>query len=220
MDNPLLKKLKITSGYKVCILHAPENYLSALEPVPSDIKLIFDEKVEADAFQLFVTHGEQLATALKNLKHFLNPDTLLWITYPKKPSGIPTDLGMMHHWSELKPFGLRPVAAISVNEQCTALQIKPEYQVKKSPASNTEITKSEFGAYIDQEQRLVKLPEDLFGVLKAKPETLNFFDSLSFTNKKEYVLWFLTAKQEKTREERKLKIMEKLQAKKKNPSEK
>src|SRR5260221_562409 len=43
---------------------------------------------------------------------------------------------------------------------------------------------------------------------------------LSYSNKKEYLLWILTAKQEKTRNERLGKLTEKLVAGKKNPSEK
>jgi uncharacterized protein YdeI (YjbR/CyaY-like superfamily) len=57
-------------------------------------------------------------------------------------------------------------------------------------------------------------------LLESSPAALNFFHSLSFSNKKEYVVWILSAKQEKTRLERLSKVAEKLLAGKKNPSEK
>jgi uncharacterized protein YdeI (YjbR/CyaY-like superfamily) len=49
---------------------------------------------------------------------------------------------------------------------------------------------------------------------------LSLYQQLSYSNKKEYLLWILTAKQEKTRDERLVKFIEKLIAGKKNPSEK
>jgi uncharacterized protein YdeI (YjbR/CyaY-like superfamily) len=49
---------------------------------------------------------------------------------------------------------------------------------------------------------------------------MDFYQQLSYSNKKEYVLWILTAKQEKTRDERLVKLVEKLNVGKKNPSEK
>ncbi|MFD2147142.1 YdeI/OmpD-associated family protein [Mucilaginibacter antarcticus] len=47
-----------------------------------------------------------------------------------------------------------------------------------------------------------------------------FYQSLSYSNKKEYVLWILSAKQDKTRDERLERMVDKLNAGKKNPSEK
>ena len=67
-----------------------------------------------------------------------------------------------------------------------------------------------------------KAPENYLAVLEPLPEgaKAEFNPALSFTNKKEYVVWILSAKQEKTRTDRLAKIVEKLLAKKKNPSEK
>jgi len=49
---------------------------------------------------------------------------------------------------------------------------------------------------------------------------MNFYDGLSYSNKKEYVLWILTAKQAQTKADRLDKLVTKLLAGKKNPSEK
>ncbi|WP_410221657.1 YdeI/OmpD-associated family protein [Pedobacter sp.] len=86
--------------------------------------------------------------------------------------------------------------------------------------ANEDIQKSEYGDYIDIANRTVKLPPYLTEVLKLHPMAISFFESLSYSNKKEYVLWVLSAKQEKTRNERVSKTVEKLLSGKKNPSEK
>jgi uncharacterized protein YdeI (YjbR/CyaY-like superfamily) len=56
--------------------------------------------------------------------------------------------------------------------------------------------------------------------LSASAAAMAFYESLSFSNKKEYVVWILSAKQEKTKTERLEKLVEKLLTGKKNPSEK
>lgn len=127
---------------------------------------------------------------------------------------------MMKSWDETAQYGLDTVSAAAINETWTALRFKPKDQVKKSEACNTEIQNNPLGEYIDIQNRQIKLPEDLKTALEVQPQTLQFFDTLSFTNKKEYVSWILTAKQEKTRTDRLQKTVEKLLLGKKNPSEK
>jgi uncharacterized protein YdeI (YjbR/CyaY-like superfamily) len=64
------------------------------------------------------------------------------------------------------------------------------------------------------------LPADMAEALAQTPSAMAFYQGLSYSNKKEYVVWILSAKQEKTRGERLVKTIEKLSANKKNPAEK
>jgi len=50
--------------------------------------------------------------------------------------------------------------------------------------------------------REVNIPLDLMQVLEANPEVQNFFNRLSYTHQKEYVLWVVEAKRAQTRQER------------------
>jgi hypothetical protein len=72
----------------------------------------------------------------------------------------------------------------------------------------------------DLEERVVDMPEDLKDVLANSPNAAEFFNSLSFTNRKEYAAWITSAKKEETREKRLSETLKKLLAKKKNPSAK
>lgn len=54
----------------------------------------------------------------------------------------------------------------------------------------------------DMEPRVVEMPTDLQALLSAKPQALAFFETLSFTNKKEYVRWITEAKKPETRQAR------------------
>jgi hypothetical protein len=140
--------------------------------------------------------------------------------YPKKSSGIPSDINMMQSWEPLAKYGLDGVASAAVDSTWTAIRFRPKEQVKKSSVRNESISQNEFGEYIDVANRQVSLPPFLKAELEQHPQALSFFNKLSYTNKKEYVLWLLTARQEKTRSERLIKIIGKLLAGKKNPAEK
>jgi len=200
--------------------NAPENYLAILEPLPAGATAVFTPKGNFDGIQLFVKDSAALAAGLKIIAPLLKPDTVLWIAYPKKSSGIKSDLEMMSSWGEPARYGLRPVAAASINETWTAIRLRPEGQSKLSDSRNDNIKSNEYGAYIDVDNRKITLPPEMKTILEESSNALAFFHSLSFSNKKEYVVWILSAKQEKTKTERLIKFVEKLSAGKKNPSEK
>ena len=218
--SPITKKLQIKPGKRWLFFNAPDNYLTTLKPLPEGTKVEFNPGGDFDGVQLFVINSDDLASSLKIIIPILKPDTLFWISYPKKNSGIKSDLEMMSSWDEVGKYGYRGVAAAAINETWTALRFRPEGQSKISESGNAEIRKNEYANYIDVDNKQVKLPDDMQQALAHEPDALAFYQALSYSNKKEYVIWILSAKQEKTKTERMLKLVEKLLAKKKNPAEK
>lgn len=218
MENTLLKKLHIKPGYSVLIENAPDNLVEFLGDYDA-IQLSFNAEKVFDAVILFVTNGYELEEYLGRLHKRLKPNTLFWIAYPKKSSGITTDLTMMGPWDELKTYQLTPCASASISEVWTGLRLKQISLVKASPVRNENIQKNDFSNYIDVVNKQVKIPEDLEFAFKQQPQALEYFLSLAYSHKKEYVLWILTAKQDKTRIGRIEKTISMLLAKKKNPSE-
>ena len=216
----LSKKLQVKPGSKWLLFNAPANYLPIIEPLPDDVQISYDANGEYNGIQLFIKNSTDLTTSLQIVRPLLKPDTIFWIAYPKKSSGIQTDLEMMSSWDELTILGLRVVTSISVNETWTALRFKPVEHTKTSEGRNEAVRNNEYGEYIDVENKQITLPPVIKETLQQRPQALTFYQQLSYSNKKEYVLWILTAKQEKTRDERLEKMVEKLLAGKKNPAEK
>ncbi len=72
----------------------------------------------------------------------------------------------------------------------------------------------------DLEERMVDLPKVLQDLLTKNSKAKAFFDTLSFTNRKEYAVWIASAKKEETLVKRLEATLSKLLAGKKNPSEK
>lgn len=216
----LAQKLQIKAGKSWLLFNAPANYLASLEPLPDGVNVSFEANSTFDGIQLFVTDSAELVSSLKIVIPHLKYDGIFWITYPKKASGIKTDLGMTKNWDELMVYNYTAVTAISVNEAWTALRFRPIEQSKPSDICNTNIPNNEYANYIDLTNRTIIPPAEIMQVLANKPQEMAFFEQLSFSNKKEYVVWILSAKQEKTKLDRLEKLVEKLSAGKKNPSEK
>lgn len=72
----------------------------------------------------------------------------------------------------------------------------------------------------DTKERVVDIPDELEQLLAENPTAKQFFDGLSFTNRKEYARWISDAKREETKQTRLTQTLEKLSAGKKNPAEK
>jgi hypothetical protein len=218
--SPLAKKLQIKPGTRWLLFNAPDTYLSQFEPLPDNVEVLFKPEGIFDGAQLFVKNTAELTETLKTVMPFIKHDAVLWVIYPKKNKGVITDLEMMSGWDVTKPYGLRPVASAAIDDVWTSLRFRPETEVKHAESRNDNIRQNEYSAYIDVDHKIVTLPDEIKTILQTNTKALASYEQLSYSNKKEYVLWILTAKQEKTRAERLDKLVQKLTTGKKNPSEK
>jgi len=62
----------------------------------------------------------------------------------------------------------------------------------------------------DKKERVVIVPEDVQELLNQNRKAKEFYDSMSYTHKKEYIRWIADAKKQETRERRKGKMIEML----------
>lgn len=220
MENLLFKKLQIKPGFKVAVWNAPPQVASIFNHIPANISLSYQMQDHCNAYLVFSISKAEMLSTLKAIIGNINEQSIVWILYPKAKSTLAADLNLMQSWDDLKLFGLAPCASAAINDIWTAIRVKPISHQKKSGVGNAEITKNEYGDYIDVVNKIVKLPKYLKDVLAKQPEALDFYQKLAYSHQKEYVLWILTAKQEKTRLDRIAKMITKLLEKKKNPTEK
>ena len=213
-------KLLIKPGKSWLAYNAPSNFLEIFSPLPEGSHVKFNLEGNFDGILLFVLNTIALKDNLPLIAPLINTETVFWIIYPKKTSGVVSDLAMMNEWAEPTAYGLRTVSAASIDNIWTALRFRPTDLTKVSVTRNDKIRDNEFSEFIDIDKRQVKLPPEVEHILCQSNQALNFYQSLSYSNKKEYVIWILSAKQEKTKNERLNKLIEKLLAGKKNPSEK
>jgi len=220
MDNLLLKKLQIKSGFQIALINEPANFNELIGDLPDDVTLLTENVSQFDAVLIFAITKAALNSSLQEVANKLTDKTICWIIYPKAKTALASDLNLMQSWDDLKNYHLTPCASAAINALWTAIRIKPVGAQKKSGVGNKEIQQNEFGDYIDVANKVVRLPADLKQALSLHAMANSYYQQLSYSNRKEYVLWILTAKQEKTRIDRVNKTIEKLVMGKKNPSEK
>ncbi len=220
MENQLIKKLQIKAGFKVCVINAPENFQTIVGELPGDVNFSFGETEDYNALLIFAITKTDMLEALDSQYKQVTAQTICWIIYPKAKSKLASDLNLMQSWDALKVYHLEPCASAAIDGVWTALRIKPEGTTKKSGLANEDIAKNDYGDYIDIVRKIVTLPEEINTELIKTPVAFSNYEKLSYSNKKEYVLWVLSAKQEKTKTDRMNKMVEKLLAGKKNPTDK
>lgn len=103
---------------------------------------------------------------------------------------------------------------VRMGAECHWIGITQEIRRKtgKNPGDSVHVVIEE-----DKEERIVEVPADLLDLMAKEDGMVEFFNSLSFTHRKEYVKWIVEAKREETRRTRLIKAIEMLKAKRKTP---
>lgn len=89
---PLPKKLGIREGSRVYLAGAPEGFDAILGPLPAGVQRLGRSGSAMDVVVLFVTREGDLRSRFGKLAAGLEPAGRLWVAWPKKASGLPTDL--------------------------------------------------------------------------------------------------------------------------------
>jgi len=89
---PLPKKLGIKDGFQVCLIEAPREVITELKPSLDSCKVARAPKAPLDFAMLFTKSAASLKNEFTQLAKNLAPAGMLWISWPKKSSGVPTDL--------------------------------------------------------------------------------------------------------------------------------
>jgi len=89
---PLPRKLGIRPGSRVLLVDAPPDLPDRLRPTPDGVTFLARVGRDLDVVVLFVTRDAVLRKRLPRLVSSIAPDGKLWIAWPKKASGVRTDL--------------------------------------------------------------------------------------------------------------------------------
>ena len=89
---PLARKLGLKPGFRIFADNAPPHYRDLLGPLPADVTLV--EKVEAnlDMIHLFTDSAKELTAKVKRYIKKIKPAGMIWVSWPKKASKVPTDI--------------------------------------------------------------------------------------------------------------------------------
>ena len=217
MATSIADKLKIKPGFALLTLNAPVNFKKGLQGLPAGIK-ITDSGKDYDQVHWFVLKKAQMEKELNKVMKLVKPGVIVWVYYPKGTSGKQTDLNRDKGWDCLMKEGdkLTWISLISFDDTWSVFGFRAKTEEDKKreakPAPEREIFK-----WVNPATKEVRLPDDLAAALKKNKKESDFFNALSFTNKKEFIEWIVTAKREETRNERINGTIERLGKQWKNP---
>lgn len=205
----LARKMKILPGQHILIMNPIDKYIEKLADLPEDVTLGFELKPKQNFVHLFAKDIATLESELLNIMPNLEENAKLWISFPKGISGFQTDLSRDNGWESLSKYELKWTSLISFDEDWSAVLY---VYAKKISIKKTAIT-NEKCEWIDTENRIVHIPNDLQNCFIEHPNLGFYFNNLAFTHKKEYVFWLTSAKKADTREKRLVKMLQMLESK-------
>src|SRR5262249_666865 len=160
----LIQKLKTKPG-TVAVINSPKDILAEFKSfkpagsIPAGAKECFDFVL------LFATNSKDLEPTWKRVIPAFKNDPVFWVAYPKKSSGIPSDLAGMSSggWTVYAGSPWQPVAALSINDTWTGIRFKlaPNLESERKKGASEELCDADGTLVVDRINRVVHAPKDL-----------------------------------------------------------
>jgi hypothetical protein len=88
----VVQKLGIKPGFRIFVDGAPSSYDAVIGPLPADVTLAPRLKAPLDMAHVFATQAAVLRKKLPACREAIAPDGMVWVSWPKKSSGVTTDV--------------------------------------------------------------------------------------------------------------------------------
>jgi Protein of unknown function (DUF3052) len=120
---PLVKKLGIRAGARLFVRSAPANYAELIAPLPPGVQSVSRMSTTTDLAHVFATQRAQLATALSSARRAMRSDAVIWVSWPKKSSGVPSEISEDTVRELALPLGLVDIKVCAVDETWSGLKL-------------------------------------------------------------------------------------------------
>jgi len=120
---PLARKLGFKPGMRVAALNAPNDYIQWVDPLPAGTRIEPALSRPAAAVHLFEVKRASLARWLPRLRIALQPDGFVWVSWPKRTSGVPTDITEDVIREVALPLGFVDVKVCAVTDVWSGLKL-------------------------------------------------------------------------------------------------
>ncbi len=120
---PLLKKLGIKSGFVIRFVHEPPYFFDLLHNFPTDVEVTDDDNTSLDYIHYFAQGVEDYERDIVRMKRQIKPNGMIWISWPKKSSGVITDLSDRRIREKARAIGLIDAKVCSIDATWSALKL-------------------------------------------------------------------------------------------------
>jgi hypothetical protein len=216
MATPIADKLRIKPGYSLLGFSLPADFIKSLGPLPGGVTVSGTTK-KYDQVHWFVKSKSQVEKEMGHILKLVKPGITVWVYYPKGTSGIQTDLTRDKGWDSLLKEGykLTWISLVSFDDTWSVFGFRSKTEEDRKKEDRPKVR--EIFNWVNPKTKEITLPDDLAAALKKDKKAAGYFDTLSFSNKKEYIEWIVTAKRPETRTERIKGTTERLNKSWKNP---
>lgn len=129
---PLWKKLGIVEGVTVTLLDAPENFRRLIAGHPPDVEFATDGIDGADIVICFSTTSARLLELFERAMSLIPATGSIWVAWPKRRSGVPTDITEDRLRELLLPTGLVDVKVCAIDETWSGLKFSVRREHRQS----------------------------------------------------------------------------------------
>jgi len=130
---PLAKKLGIRAHARLFVRAAPDNYRELLAPLPEGVHSVRRIDARTDLIHLFATRAAALARALTVARRAMRMDAVIWVSWPKRLSGVDTDISENDVRALALPLGLVDVKVCAVDDTWSGLKLVLRKSERRAP---------------------------------------------------------------------------------------
>jgi hypothetical protein len=123
--NPVTMKLRMKPGMHALIVGAPSGYLKLLAALPIGVEVSDVVSRKYEFVQFFATRYNDIRRSVPGLLRRAASGAVVWIAYPKKTSGVISDLSRDAVCEAMRGTGWRSVAIIAIDGVWSAVRFRP-----------------------------------------------------------------------------------------------
>ena len=119
---PVIQKLGVKPGFRIFVDGAPAEYRDIVGALPDGATIVARPKAPLDMVHLFARQAKGLAAKLSRYRDAIKPDGMIWVSWPKKSSGVATDLSDVVLRDIALPLGLVDIKVCAIDEVWSGLK--------------------------------------------------------------------------------------------------
>lgn len=120
---PLPQKLGIREGTRLFVHDAPAHYASLIAPLPCGAHPVARLDEHTDLIHVFAVRRAVLARTLRSALRVMRADAAIWVSWPKRSSGVPTEITEEVIREVALPMSLVDIKVCAVDEIWSGLKL-------------------------------------------------------------------------------------------------
>jgi hypothetical protein len=135
----VVQKLGIKPGFRIFTAGTPAAYSDIVGKLPEAVTIATTATAPLDMVHMFVTKAAGLAGKVRSYRTAIVPDGMIWVSWPKKSSGVPTDVTENLIRETVLPLGLVDIKVCAIDDTWSGLKfviprdqrIKSDQRIKR-----------------------------------------------------------------------------------------